>query len=460
VHNFLLFDEDLIKRYDLPGPRYTSYPTAAEFKPNLSAHDLIKVLNNSKSQSKDLSLYVHIPFCSNICYYCACNKIITKNKTLSASYLEHLQQEISFIASFLSKKQIVKQLHFGGGTPTFLEKNELKQIINVLKNNFNFSEDDASRDFGIEIDPRKADWQTMGLLRELGFNRVSFGIQDLNIEVQKAVNRVQDLTQIQNLIDAARTMAYHSINMDLIYGLPKQTPATFAQTLQQIITMQPDRLSIFNYAHLPHRFKPQRRINAEDLPSSSAKLLMFKQTMQALHNAGYIHIGMDHFALPSDELSIAKEQHLLQRNFQGYSTHGKCDLLGFGASAISAIGNLYVQNFSALEDYQTAIAQNKCALWRGVIKNSDDAIRHFVISEIMCHNLLNIKEFNQKFKLEFNVYFADVLPKLAPMIKDGLLSLNNDFLEVLPSGKLLVRIIAMQFDAYLQQNEQRFSKVI
>jgi len=467
VFNKVIFDEQLIKRYDIPGPRYTSYPTAADFHERITKDDFFNALNISKQQHQDLSIYVHIPFCQNICYYCACNKVITKNKDVSDIYLKHLINEIKTVAKYLGKEQQVKQLHFGGGTPTFLNAQQLSLLINTLKTEFNFSDDDATNDFGIEIDPRTANWQMMGILRELGFNRVSFGVQDLNPAVQTAVNRVQSLEMIEQLVDAVHTLYFHSLNIDLIYGLPKQTPASFAQTVEQIIKLKPDRLSIFNYAHLPTRFKPQRRINADELPSSKDKLIILQNTIHMLLEAGYKYIGMDHFALPTDELSIAQEQGLLQRNFQGYSTHGNCDLLGFGASAISSIGNLYVQNFSNLDAYQAALTSGNLAIWRGIISNLDDQIRRYVIGEIMCHGFLDIELLNQTFNINFADYFHDELIELNDMFADGLLEINANYLNVLPAGKLLIRVIALPFDRYLkdkqdQHNKQlsRFSRII
>jgi len=459
--NSILWDENLIKRYDIPGPRYTSYPTAADFNEHITANDLLSNLQSSKSNQHDLSLYVHIPFCKNICYYCACNKVITKNTDLADIYLKHLLNEVKLISAHLKSNQQVKQLHFGGGTPTFLTNTQISQIINTLKDNFNFSKNDADNDFGIEIDPREASWQTIGFLRELGFNRISFGVQDLNNEVQRAVNRVHDFSLIDNLIMAARTLAFHSINIDLIYGLPKQTADKFAETITQIIELRPDRISLFNYAHLPSRFKPQRRINNDELPNSNTKLKILRASIISLQNTGYRYIGMDHFALPEDELAIAQNQHLLQRNFQGYSTHINCDLLGFGSSAISSIGNLYSQNFSDLNAYQECLSHNKLAVWRGIISNQDDQIRRYIISEIMCHGYLDIGAIENKFKLNFADYFSDNLTKLKPMVDDGLLEINPKYLKVLPVGKLLVRVIAMQFDSYLPKAQtSRFSKVI
>ncbi|MDB5980571.1 MAG: hemN1, partial [Pseudomonas sp.] len=337
------WDSDLIRRYDLAGPRYTSYPTAVQFNTRIGAFDLLHALRDSRKALRPLSLYVHLPFCANICYYCACNKVITKDRGRAQPYLQRLEQEIRMIACHLDPRQSVEQLHLGGGTPTFLSHDELRQLMAQLREHFNLLDDDSG-DYGIEIDPREADWSTMGLLRELGFNRVSLGVQDLDPQVQRAVNRLQGLEETRAIVEAARTLQFRSVNIDLIYGLPKQTPASFARTVDEIIGLQPDRLSVFNYAHLPERFMPQRRILSSELPSPGLKLEMLQRTIEQLVGAGYRYIGMDHFALPDDELAIAQEESTLQRNFQGYTTHGHCDLIGLGVSAISQVGDLYSQN--------------------------------------------------------------------------------------------------------------------
>lgn len=309
------WDADLIRRYDLSGPRYTSYPTAVQFHEGIGPFDQLHALRDSRKAGHPLSLYVHIPFCANICYYCACNKVITKDRGRSAPYLARPVREIEIVSRHLSREQVVEQLHFGGGTPTFLSPGQLRELMSQLRTHLNLLDDDSG-DYGIEIDPREADWSTMGLLRELGFNRVSLGVQDFDMEVQKAVNRMQTPEETRTIVEAARTLQYRSINLDLIYGLPKQTPDSFARTVDEVIALQPDRLSVFNYAHLPERFMPQRRINADDLPSPGQKLEMLQRTTEQLAAAGYRYIGMDHFALPDDELASAQEDGTLQRNFQ------------------------------------------------------------------------------------------------------------------------------------------------
>ena len=454
------WDTDLIRRYDLAGPRYTSYPTAAQFDGHIGSFDLLHALRESRKALRPLSLYVHVPFCANICYYCACNKVITKDRGRALPYLQRLEQEIQLIACHLDPAQKVEQLHFGGGTPTFLSHDELRQLMAQLRKSFNLLDDDTG-DYGIEIDPREADWSTMGLLRELGFNRVSIGLQDLDPAVQRAVNRLQSLEETRAVIDAARTLQFRSINIDLIYGLPRQTPDNFARTVEEVINLQPDRLSVFNYAHLPERFMPQRRINSDELPTPAQKLEMLQRTIEQLTAAGYRYIGRDHFALPDDELAIAQEESTLQRNFQGYTTHGHCDLIGLGVSAISQIGDLYCQNSNDLNQYQNALASTQLATNRGLLCNADDRVRRAVIQQLICRFNVEFTEIEQAFNIDFRGYFGKLWPQLQGMAADGLIELNNDRINVLPAGRLLVRSVCMVFDAYLEeQNRQRFSRVI
>ncbi|HEY0288963.1 MAG TPA: oxygen-independent coproporphyrinogen III oxidase [Pseudomonas sp.] len=456
----LRWDSDLIHRYDLAGPRYTSYPTAVQFHTQIGAFDLLHALRDSRKALRPLSLYVHIPFCANICYYCACNKIITKDRGRAQPYLQRLQQEIQLLACHVDSKQVVEQLHFGGGTPTFLSHVELRQLMGHLRQHFTLLDDDSG-DYGIEIDPREADWSTMGLLRELGFNRVSLGVQDLDPTVQRAINRLQSLEETQAIVDAARTLQFRSVNIDLIYGLPKQTPESFAHTVDEIIALQPDRLSVFNYAHLPDRFMPQRRINSADLPAPEQKLQMLKRTIEQLTGAGYRYIGMDHFALPDDELAIAQEEATLQRNFQGYTTHGHCDLIGLGVSAISQVGDLYAQNSIDLNDYQNLLASDQLATKRGLLCNDDDRLRQAIIQQLICHFSLDFGAIERTFAIEFQDYFRELWPQLLTMAEDGLIDIDTNGIQVKSAGRLLVRSICMAFDAYLTvHNRQRFSRVI
>jgi oxygen-independent coproporphyrinogen-3 oxidase len=454
------WDTDLIRRYDCAGPRYTSYPTAVQFNDRIGSFDLLHALRDSRKANRPLSLYVHVPFCANICYYCACNKVITKDRGRAQPYLESLSREIRQIAHHLGPEQVVEQLHFGGGTPTFLSHDELRWLMAELRQHFHLL-DDNSGDYSIEIDPREADWATMGLLRELGFNRVSLGVQDLDPEVQRAVNRLQSLEQTRAVLDAAHTLQFRSVNIDLIYGLPRQNPESFARTVAEVIALQPDRLSVFNYAHLPERFMPQRRINAEDLPSPADKLQMLHNSIDQLTRAGYRYIGMDHFALPDDELAIAQEDGTLQRNFQGYTTHGHCDLIGLGVSSISQIGDLYSQNTSDISAYQESLNSGQLATARGLQCNNDDRIRRAVIQQLICSFSLEFASIEHRFNIDFRGYFNDCWPALQQMARDQLISLKAEGIDILPAGRLLARSVCMLFDHYLnEQSRQRFSRVI
>lgn len=454
------WDSDLIHRYDVAGPRYTSYPTAVQFHTQVGAFDLLHALRESRKASRPLSLYVHLPFCANICYYCACNKVITKDRGRAQAYLQRLEHEMQMLACHLAPGQVVEQLHLGGGTPTFLSHDELRRLMAQLRLHFNLLDDDSG-DYGIEIDPREADWSTMGLLRELGFNRVSLGVQDLDPTVQRAINRMQSLEETRAIVEAARTLQFRSVNIDLIYGLPAQNPQTFSHTVDKIIDLQPDRLSVFNYAHLPERFMPQRRIDVADLPDAPSKLLMLERTVEQLGNAGYRYIGMDHFALPDDELATAQEDLTLQRNFQGYTTHGHCDLIGLGVSAISQVGELYSQNSSDLNEYLRLLDSDQPATRRGLLCSDDDRIRRAVIQQLICHFTLDFGEIEKAFCIDFKDYFSEAWPQLLGMASDGLITLSDTGLEVRPAGRLLVRAVCMIFDAYLiRQNRQQFSRVI
>ncbi|PBQ01783.1 oxygen-independent coproporphyrinogen III oxidase [Pseudomonas syringae] len=454
------WDSDLIHRYDVAGPRYTSYPTAVQFHTQVSAFELLHALRESRKASRPLSLYVHLPFCANICYYCACNKVITKDRGRAQAYLQRLEHEIQMLACHLAPGQVVEQLHLGGGTPTFLSHDELRRLMAQLRLHFNLLDDDSG-DYGIEIDPREADWSTMGLLRELGFNRVSLGVQDLDPTVQRAINRMQSLEETRAIVEAARTLQFRSVNIDLIYGLPTQNPQTFSHTVDKVIDLQPDRLSVFNYAHLPERFMPQRRIDVADLPDAESKLLMLERTVEQLGNAGYRYIGMDHFALPDDELATAQEDLTLQRNFQGYTTHGHCDLIGLGVSAISQVGELYSQNSSDLNEYLRLLDSDQPATRRGLICNDEDRIRRAIIQQLICHFTLDFGEIEKTFCIDFRDYFSEAWPQLLGMASDGLITLSETGIEVRPAGRLLVRAVCMVFDTYLtRQNRQQFSQVI
>lgn len=453
-----LFNQDLINKYNRSGPRYTSYPTALEFVP--IADGVEADILQQRDERVPLSLYFHIPFCRHLCYYCACNKIITKKNSDSGDYLEYLFNEIRHKRRLLKGNPIVEQVHFGGGTPTFLSDDELVKLWQFLQTQFTFS-DKPTADYSIEIDPRELRPTTLEILRGLGFNRVSFGVQDLEEKVQIAVNRVQSEELIRNVMTEARRLGYHSINIDLIYGLPHQTIDTMRHTVEKIIEISPDRLSVFNYAHLPDRFKGQRQINADDLPSPADKLTMLGNTINALSEAGYQYIGIDHFAKPDDELAIAQRDGKLHRNFQGYTTHGDCDLLGFGVSAISQIGNHYLQNPTDLTDYQTLINANKLPAVKVISARLPDLLRRYVIMNLLCHDYIDFKDLNARFSIDPMTYFINEIKELGEMQADKLVDMDAKGIRVLPKGRLLGRNVAMVFDTYLKQKHQnRFSKVI
>ena len=457
------FPSELITKYGLAGPRYTSYPTALQFH---EGYDAEAYRRHAKSSNDDLiprplSLYVHLPFCKELCYYCACNKKVTRNTQLAAVYLQYLQKEIEMQGELFDRDRQVIQLHFGGGTPTYYDDSQLGQIVEQLSANFNLSQSD-SREFSIEIDPRTVDKARVAHLADIGFNRVSMGIQDFDPAVQKAVNRVQDEEKTLRLIDAARESGFNSVSVDLIYGLPLQTAKSFEKTIDSVLTVRPDRLSVYNYAHLPHLFRAQRMISSEEVPVPEVRLQLLASTISKLVDAGYIYIGMDHFALPDDELSIAMEEGTLQRNFQGYSTCRETDLVGMGVSAIGKVGNSFVQNAKDIRDWQAVIESNDLPVWRGLSLSGEDRLRRGVISAIMCQGFVRFGEFERKFGIDFNTHFALELALLKPLEDDGLIELSEDAIEVTPTGLLLLRVIAMKFDEYLIKDLQgkSYSKVI
>lgn len=454
------WNTDLIRRYDQAGPRYSSYPSAMQFNGDIGSFDLLHALRSSRQASRPLSLYVHLPFCANICYSCRRTKVVTKDRGRAATYLEYLEKEIEMIACHVGPDQVVEQLHLGGGTPTFLSHDELRRLMAHLRKHFRLRDDDHG-DFGIDIDPREADWPTMGLLRELGFNRVSIAVHDLDPEVQRAINRMQTLEQAQTIIEAARTLQYHSITLDLSYGLPFQTPEGFARTLDTVIELQPDRICMFNYTHQPERFMAQRRIDAATLPSPADKLSMLQNSVEQLVDAGYRYIGMDHFALPDDELAMAQEDGTLQRNIRGYTTHGHCDLIGLGVSAISQIGNLYSQNSSDLMVYQQSLASGQLATSRGLRCSKDDLIRRAVIQKLSCDFELPFAPIEQEFDIDFKAYFEQAWPLLQQLADEGLIELDEHYVIVQPVGRLLVKAVCMAFDHYLPEHaDKRFSRMI
>ena len=454
------FDLDLIKRYDKAGPRYTSYPTAVEFNENFGPDSYKEQVALSNQRGGPLSLYFHLPFCDTVCFYCACNKIITKNRKHSEPYLANLHKEIAMQGALFDSSRVVEQLHWGGGTPTFISHDQMRELMAVTRQHFNLA-DDTTGEYSIEVDPREADPETIAVLREIGFNRLSLGVQDFNPVVQKAVNRIQSEEETFAVIDAARSTGFRSISLDLIYGLPHQTPESFAETLDKIIAVEPDRLSVFNYAHMPDMFKVQRQMKSEDLPPPEVKLEILQRTIEQLTAAGYVYIGMDHFAKPDDDLAVAQRENKLYRNFQGYSTHSECDLIGLGVTSIGSVGDSYSQNQRTLEDYANSLNNDELPVFRGFTLNDDDKIRRVVITRLICHFALDIELIEKELNITFSDYFADVMPKLEQFSNDGLLRYDDKKIEVLPAGHLLIRNICMVFDFYMQQKTAKhFSKVI
>jgi oxygen-independent coproporphyrinogen-3 oxidase len=458
----VVFDPALIRRYDKAGPRYTSYPTAVQFHTGFDAAAYRRAAadSNAARPKRPLSLYFHLPFCDTVCFYCACNKIITKNRARAAPYLESLHHEIALQGVLFDRDRVVDQLHWGGGTPTFLSHEEMRALVDVTRRHFVLRDDDGG-EYSIEVDPREVRDGTLPLLRQLGFNRLSMGVQDFDPAVQKAVNRIQGEAQTIAVLDEARSLGFRSINMDLIYGLPRQTVNSFARTLDKIIAAAPDRLSVFNYAHLPEMFKTQRQIDAAELPKPEVKLDILQLTIEALTAAGYLYIGMDHFARPDDELAVAQRNGTLYRNFQGYSTHADCDLVGLGVTSIGMVGNTYSQNHKTIEEYSAALASNELPVWRGIALDADDRLRRAIIMQLICHFRLDPRPMEKDFGISFNDYFAAELSELGTMAQDGLLRIDADGIHVEPAGKLLIRNICMVFDRHLRSREPaRYSKVI
>jgi oxygen-independent coproporphyrinogen-3 oxidase len=459
--NQLVVDLELIRRLDKNGPRYTSYPTADRFVEAFNAETYSQWLLKREigGVSRPLSLYIHIPFCNTLCFYCACNKVITKDRSKSAEYVRYLIKEMAMQAKLLGPGQVVEQLHFGGGTPTFMSDDEIRQLMAAIRENFKLVEDG---EYSIEIDPRKVSDETIALLGSAGFNRISIGVQDFDTEVQRAVNRIQSEEETMRVIHAARANGFKSVSIDLIYGLPKQTLEGFGVTLDRVIAADPDRLSIYNYAHMPTLFKPQRRIHDEDLPSPQVKLDILSMAVNKLTSAGYVYIGMDHFAKPEDELAVAQRQGRLHRNFQGYSTHSDCDLVALGVSAIGKIGPTYSQNYRDLDNYYDALDHDQLPIMRGMELNADDLVRRAIIQALMCHFELSKESFNIAYLIDFDSYFATEMEELREYEREGLLEISEQWISVTPKGRMLIRNICMVFDKYLRTRTEhaRYSKVI
>jgi len=441
-------DINLIKKYDKPGPRYTSYPPAPAFISSFTADDFLHHLKENNGTNSELSLYYHIPFCDTLCYFCGCNMLITHSRERIAEYLEYLRREMELSAPHFNKKRKVEQLAWGGGTPSYLNPDEIISLANTIKEHFNFADNiEAS----VEIDPRGLTFNHMQAFRECGFNRVSMGIQDFEQKVQEAVNRIQPEEITRDAVQWSRKLGFKSINLDMIYGLPYQTLESFEKNLKKIIDISPERIAVFNFAHVPWLKSHQKLIDKNTLPRPEVKLEILKMTIELLTSSGYVYIGMDHFAKPTDELAIAQHQKTLYRNFQGYSTHAGTDLYGFGNSAISQFDHVYSQNYKSLNDYYKAIDENRFPTVLGYEMTADDIIRQHVIMRLMCDMELDKHEVEEKFEVNFDEYFSSAFPKFDEFVKDGLLELTDKKIIVKGMGRLVIRNIAMAFDAYLEK---------
>lgn len=466
----LVFDLELIRRYDRSGPRYTSYPTAVKFDEAFAESAYRAMAEKTNEQSRalveqgerptPLSLYFHIPFCDTVCFYCGCNKIATKDRSKSQPYLDRVYKELAMQSALFDDNRVVDQLHWGGGTPTFISHDQMRELMATTRQHFQLHDDDTG-EYSIEIDPREVTVESVALLREIGFNRMSLGVQDFDARVQKSVNRIQSEEQTFATLNAAKAEGFKSVSIDLIYGLPHQSVESFATTVDKIIEASPDRLSVFNYAHLPEMFKPQRRINEDELPSPQEKLDILQDTNERLAKAGYVYIGMDHFAKPDDELAVAQREQTLYRNFQGYSTHADCDLIGLGVTSIGKVGNSFSQNYKTLDEYYEKIDAGQLAVYRGLKLDDDDVLRSEVITRLICNFSLRFADIEEKFDINFADYFELELKELQTMAEDGLLTMSEGVVDVAPAGRLLIRNVCMVFDKYLRQSSsQQFSKVI
>lgn len=462
MNNSLPIDADLLKQYDRPGPRYTSYPTAPQFSDNFTAMDLREVIQRSNEDPipRALSLYVHVPFCASPCFYCGCNRIITRDQQRGDKYLVDLKKEVAMLAPLFDGDREVIQLHFGGGTPNFLSPAQIGDFVDFLQKQFQFSTS-ANRDISIEIDPRCVKPDDIAALATAGFNRASLGVQDFDPDVQAAVNRIQSVEQTLAVIQACRDSGFRSVNVDLIYGLPKQSLAGFGKTLDTVISARPDRIAVYSYAHMPQLFKPQRQLDETQLPSADVKLSLLQLAIEKLLQAGYCYIGMDHFALPDDELALAQTQGNLHRNFMGYTTHADSDLLGLGVSSISHIGESFSQNPRDLPSWEAALEAGRIPTWRGMHLNEDDVIRADLIQRWMCQGEIDIRKFEDRHDIYFHPYFSKDLQKLQSLADDGLVTISRTHLKATSRGRLLLRIIASCFDHYLSAGSvTQFSKAI
>ena len=456
-----LFDRELVAQYEINAPRYTSYPTVPHFRVGFVEADLHRAIriSNGDPIPRDLSAYLHIPFCLSPCFYCGCTRMISHDRGNAATYLTRLNREIELVATRFDRDRSLAQLHFGGGTPNFLDADQLLELIKSLRQHFSFSHR-ADREFGIELDPRFCNEEYARCIAEAGINRVSIGVQDFDPAVQQAVNRIQSVDETRAVMQGARRGGVRSINLDLIYGLPRQTPASFERTLEKVIALRPDRIATYGYAHLPERFKAQRQIDKYELPDASTRLTLLQQTVEMLAAAGYIHIGVDHFALPGDDLALAAKAGTLQRNFQGYSTHAACDLIGFGMSAISHIGASFSQNAKDLVGYYAAIDNGRLAVARGLWLGDDDLVRADLIQRLMCAGTLDIAAFEARYLVDFAQYFRRALDRLKPLLADGLVTCSPERITVTARGQFLLRNIAQCFDVYVESPDIRYSRAV
>lgn len=448
-------DPSLLKKYDTHGPRYTSYPTALSFNESFFNDDLLKAVKTSANTN--LSIYLHIPFCHSLCYYCGCNKVITKHQHKAEEYLHYLFEEVIYRANTFSRHR-VQQIHLGGGTPSFLTKQQISNLIAKLRQYFDFA---ADCELSIEIDPRNITLDYVEHLANLGFNRLSIGLQDINPQVQEAINRQQSTQHIVELVEQAKVSGFRSVNLDLIYGLPHQTPEHFERTIEKVLEMNVERISLFSYAHMPNKFASQRKIKSEWLPDAEQKLVLMQSAINKFVSAGYTMIGMDHFAKPHDDLARLQSKGKLNRNFQGYTTHANCDLLGLGVSAISKVGNCFSQNHKQLKDYYMAITEEGNAVFKGVKLNRDDQIRNYVISQLMCNLAVEKDSVSALFDVTFDQYFHSSIQRLNPFIRDDIVINSGQRIIVKPSARLLIRKICMAFDAYISdQHIHHYSRLI
>ena len=450
MNNRLEFDLDLLRRYDRPGPRYTSYPSAPQFSTRFTDADFRRQVARSNQEPipRDLSLYVHVPFCFSPCFYCGCNRIITRDVSRGAPYAERLVREAEMVAPLFDRDRDVVQLHFGGGTPNFLNAPALADLVDSLGRFFHFS-NARTRDFSIELDPRSVRDGDIAAYAAMGFNRASFGVQDFDRAVQLAINREQSIEETLSAIDACRASGFRSVNVDLIYGLPRQTLAGFLHTLNTIVLARPDRVAVYGYAHMPQKFKAQRQIDERELPDAAERLALLQVAIERLTAAGYCYIGLDHFALPGDDLSVALAAGSLQRNFMGYTTHAESDLIGLGASSISHVGDSYSQNFRDLPPWESAVDQGRLPIARGLLLDEDDVIRAQVIQQLMCRGLIDRAQIEARFAIDFDLYFAESLARVLPLAAEGLVTFDGSRIVATSRGRLMLRIIAMCFDRYL-----------